>query len=258
MRIVGRRIPPDNVEDVVQDAFLKATAPARLPRQASMQAWLDAICRHTAADFLEQRRLEKEHIAPLPVSRKRKDEAGYDVEDDDDPLEDVDPANDPERDRSFNADAFMLRGWAEKHITDPEKRQTFALMCEWAEGDKTYADLARENGIRPAALVKRVERLKLEIAPSFNRYRNGMFMLFLLGGFVLVLAIAWLLSRESPARNIGPDPGYVPPASSSAAPAPTSDRAPLVAQPTQPSLPDGAVLDAGVRVRRNEDKPPAR
>lgn len=256
IRIIARRVPPQDAADLAHEAIAESKGAARRPRKGNARAWFAQICRWRAARLLERRRFEGQFVTPLLEPRYAKDEAGYDLEDQD-PIEDCDPSHDPERDRSFHADVMLLRAWVERNVTDPEKLQTFAWMCEWAEGEKTYADIAAQNGISLGALNKRVERFKLEIQEPYRRWRNNMLWLMLGGGTLLVgivvAIVHWLLAPSAP--EVRPDPAFAPVVVPK--PVPTASSAPLVAQPTEPetTLPP---LDAGPMKPPWPDKPPAR
>lgn len=234
LRVIRRRVGDGPAEELAQDAMVDALRASRRPAAANVKSWFDVICRRIAASHLDMRRRRKPFEGPAPVAAARLDEAGLPI-DDDDPLQDVDPSCDPERERSFRADAWLLPRWAQEHLTDPEEQETFRWMCEWAGGDRTYADIAADNRIPLAALNKRVERLKERVAPAFERYRRGVVMLALLGGAVAVGIVAlalYLLLRAPRQETIGPVP-----AREMVRPAPSADAAPQDTpfEPAQPT-----------------------
>jgi DNA-directed RNA polymerase specialized sigma24 family protein len=216
-RIVGKRIPPQEVSSVVSEAISDALGASRRPAEDRVKAWFDVICRKAVARWHRKRAKQKLREGPMPVAAQPLDEAGLPLEDPGDAVVDIDPSFDPAAD-DFRAEGLLFTRWMRSAVADdPRDRETWAMMEEWArsqhedEQEKTYEDIAREHAIGVSALKKRIERLKDKYEKRYRQWRKRfMVMLMLLGG-ALVIALAilvwWLLQPRAPtAIPIAPEP----------------------------------------------------
>jgi DNA-directed RNA polymerase specialized sigma24 family protein len=122
--IVGRRVPPDATEDVVQSVLCDALAAREVPTE-SLPRWLYAIARHKVADFHRRAKLRTRETAGEEATR--------------DPLE--------ERDLLERAQAIA-----------PDRR-----ALEWivrAETGVSLAEIAREEELPAPVVRQRVSRLR--------------------------------------------------------------------------------------------------
>jgi RNA polymerase sigma factor (sigma-70 family) len=129
--MVRRRVPPGEVEDVVQSTLTDAVAAASGPeKDDELRRWVWGIARHKIADA--HRKARREAPAELPD------------------MEAPSEADHEERD--------LLR-WAERELPNSEARQTLGWLLREGEGEKLEAIAEREQ--IPAPTVRqRVTRLR--------------------------------------------------------------------------------------------------
>jgi DNA-directed RNA polymerase specialized sigma24 family protein len=112
MSIVTGKVPPENVEDLVQDAIAEAieTLDRNLPdREQALPAWIATIARRSVADFLAQRTRRAKYEAPMPEVAEAAD---WDGSGDDRPGR-PQPSYDPREDDT-KVDAWLVREWLER------------------------------------------------------------------------------------------------------------------------------------------------
>jgi DNA-directed RNA polymerase specialized sigma24 family protein len=226
--IVGAKVKPQDVEDFVSQAVAEALAAKVLPCSGRVQAWFDSICRRVVAGHYRKRARRKKYEGAMPEARPIRDEAGEPVDDPGDAVVDLDPSYRPDED-DFRAEGLLFDRWMRDAVADdPQDRETYAIMEEWADADeehtKTYAQLAKEHGLTEVKLYKRIQRLKEKYLARYKRWRNGFFALLLFGASIVAL-VAWLVYRAVSPRPpmhepIAPEPVPSASASPSATPAP--------------------------------------
>ncbi len=164
-RIVARRVPREEVEDIVQAVVCEALAAKRIPSSKDeLSPWLVGIARHKVADHFRGHRDEslcdEAHITPSP------------------PLE---------------ARDLLRRVLADAEV-NACVRQAMNLALREADGE-SYADLARSEAASEAALRQRVSRFRRAMA---SRWLGA-------AGLVFLLAMTPMLPRLPEYETIGPD-----------------------------------------------------
>ncbi len=179
---VRRRVPPSDVDDVVQTVLVDALAAEGRPREAEeLRKWLLGIARHKVADC--HRRAHREPPAELP-----------EVEATPAPIE-----------------ARELVRWAEEQAgSTRDAKQTLDWMAREGEGEKLESIAASEQV--PAARVRqRVSRMRRWMKERWLAELGAAAMLATLA------LVAWWLLRKPEAPEARPDK----PLPSSTAPGPT-------------------------------------
>jgi len=133
-RFVRARVPPSEVDDIVQSALADALASARAPAESEQaRRWVFGIARHKVVDFF--RRHGREAPASLPLS----DEV---------------PAE------SAPHSARDLLRWAERELPEGgQSENTLEWMMREAAGDKLES-IANEERIPAPRVRQRVSRLR--------------------------------------------------------------------------------------------------
>jgi DNA-directed RNA polymerase specialized sigma24 family protein len=238
--IVAQSVREDRVHDVVADACARALRSRWLPRRAAMKGWVDEICRRQIADETRKRKRRARHEGPMPETPVIRDETGRPVADPGDAVIDTDPSTDP-RAESPVVEGTIARRWMREAVKDdPQDRETFAMMEEWADADEdeaTYRAIAEKYKISESALKKRAQRLREKYEPRYRRWRNGMILLLLLGATLFVFALSKVLPRKPlPPGDIRPEPSTHPVAPVPSVPVKIDpkDTEFMPAQPTEP------------------------
>jgi DNA-directed RNA polymerase specialized sigma24 family protein len=131
--IVRRRVPPDDVDDVVHQVLCEALESELAPDDpASVPRWLFGITRHKVADH--HRRARRRAMDPL------------------------DPARLPGRAAPLEARS-LLREVVADAARDPRTAQTMGWLAREAEGER-LDEMAREVALPPATVRQRVSRLR--------------------------------------------------------------------------------------------------
>ena len=138
---VKRRVPPREVEDLVQSTLVDALASAGPPEEAdAYRRWLFGIAQHKVADFHR---------------RGRRDVVG--IQDDVAALEPHDPTRAPDPRDPEQVD--LLR-WAERELpANDDSPATLRAMLREADGEK-LAEIASDERIPAPMLRQRVSRLR--------------------------------------------------------------------------------------------------
>ena len=240
--IIGKRVPPDQVGDFVNDAVVEAKSATRLPSLGKLQAWFDRICRRVVARHYRKKKRREKHEGELPEQPVQVDEAGEPIPADAvDPVFDVDPSTDPrEADESPHAEGILFTRWMRWAVAgNPTDRETWAMMEEWADGEdegRTYESVARSRGMSEAAFKKRAQRLREKYRPRYEKWRNrAVLVLLLLGAFAVV---AWLYVVLRKDERPAPPPPQVPqPVQSASAGPPDLPFEPALPTTVQPQPP---------------------
>jgi len=173
-RYLRGRVPPSDVDDVVQTVLCAAVAARRVPEdEEQLRRWLIGIARHKVADLHRHRARAKE------VELKDHDWAAPA------PLE-----------------ARELARWAEEQIPDaPEAKRTLAWMAREGAGEK-LAHIAAEDQVPADRVRQRVSRMR-----RFMR-RRWQAELAAVAVTIGAVILAWALVRptEPVATPIHPEP----------------------------------------------------
>ncbi|MFT3773226.1 MAG: sigma-70 family RNA polymerase sigma factor [Minicystis sp.] len=171
---VRRRVPSAEVDDVVQTVLVEALAAPNRPRDPTeLKRWLLGIARHKVVDF--HRRSMREPPSELA-----------DIEASPAPLE-----------------ARALARWAEEQAgSTGDAQKTLDWMAREGEGEKLEA-IAAEEQVPAARVRQRVSRMRRWMK---ERWMAELAAVAMLG--LLALAAWWLLRREAPTTDKGPE---VPP-----------------------------------------------
>ncbi|HEX8793346.1 MAG TPA: hypothetical protein VF765_20525 [Polyangiaceae bacterium] len=259
--IIGKRVPPDQVGDFVNDAVVQAQSAVKLPALGKLQAWFDSICRRVVARHYRKKKRREKHEGQLPEQPVQLDEAGEPIPADAvDPVFDVDPSTDPrEADESPRAEGVLFARWMRWAVAgNPTDRETWAMMEEWADGEddgKTYESIAQSRGMSEAAFKKRAQRLREKYRPRYEKWRHrAVFVLVLFGAFAVVICLYVVLrkdERPNPAAPQSPQP--VQSASAGPPELPFEPALPTTAQPQSPPSPKPPLPAPGPKPG---DKPP--
>ena len=184
---VKRRVPPREVEDLVQSTLVDALASAGPPEEAdAYRRWLFGIAQHKVADFHRRGRRDVVGIAG--------DVASLDLDDRDDRTHAPNP-RDPEQ-------ADLLR-WAEHELpANDDAPATFRAMLREAHGEK-LAEIADEERIPAPMLRQRVSRLRRHFRAQWAIQVSALAALGIV--IVTLIAIGWHLPKPRPAP-IGVEP----------------------------------------------------
>lgn len=219
--MVRRRVPASDVDDVVQAALADAVASPDAPREPeAFRRWLTGVVRHKVADFHRRNRRE---LA-------------------------LDDAPEVGTESTGHEDRDLLR-WARRQLppsADAEK--TLEWMMHEADGEKLESIAERER--MPAARVRqRVSRLR-----AFFRERWHRELAMALVAMLLV-ALAWVVSRAHRAPPIAHDPSApsaAPTIQAPPTPAPIDSAAPA---PLYPALDPSATPSATAPLLMPAPKP---
>jgi RNA polymerase sigma factor (sigma-70 family) len=249
--IVAKRVPAQHVEDVVQDANEEALrALERTPpsRDEALPAWLAQIARRVAADFLVKRARRAKYEGPMPEEPAEAHWADAESGESKRHRQAPEPSYDPRIDDAAQRHPWLARRWLEHEVADnPRDKETFEIVFEQAQGEKTYQQIAAERGMTVTALSSRIFEFKQAYIPRYKRWRNRAIIVILLAGAAVLLATAvlwWLLQRPD---SIRPDPSTAPPrqlpvpSASASAPEPFEPALPTRPLPPDKPLPDKPV-----------------
>ena len=207
-----RKVPRQDVDDVLGDAFAKMCATASRPAKIAVGGWVETSALNAITDHLRRRgrRAGRETV----------------VED----VDDMDPGVDPVRTDRIE----WLRKRVQKSRIDAE---TLALLESQAELGLTRAEVAARAGMEEETLKKRTQRFRAKYADEWKRERTRLAVL-LLAGLALAIAVGWVaLGRGKNAPPVGPGPG--PPASASTTSRIGDHGGPNVASPPPPRGSEG-------------------
>lgn len=144
-RMTGR---PDDAEDVVQAAFIKAHRSLRSCRDPErVGAWLFRIGANACKDFMKSRRRSSVPLDEIP---------GLSSDDDG-----------PEREALLGT----VRGEIEKALQSLAQEQREAFLMKHVEG-WSYTDMAENLGVSVSALKMRVHRAREELQVLLESYRR--------------------------------------------------------------------------------------
>jgi DNA-directed RNA polymerase specialized sigma24 family protein len=174
---VRRRVPPGEVDDVVQTVLVDALeAPEPPEDEASLRRWVVGIARHKVADFHRKN------------GRAKSVELSEHLAGDEPPIS-----------------AREWAKWAEKHTDgDPDAQRTLDWMAREGDGEK-LAHIAEDERLAPTQVRQRVSRLRRRLKAQWKAELAAV-------AIVLTLAfVAWRLLREPVPQAITPEPDRVEP-----------------------------------------------
>jgi DNA-directed RNA polymerase specialized sigma24 family protein len=161
VRIVRKRVPECDVEDIVQATLAEALSPSAPPDEPALQRWLIGVARHKIADRHRRGRRESFELPELPV-----DAAPHSEED--------------------------LVRWAERELpAEGEPRRTLEWMLREGEGEKLES-IAESEQLPAPRVRKRVSRLRSHLRAQ---WRKEVALLAALG---VVAVLVWVGRRERP------------------------------------------------------------
>jgi DNA-directed RNA polymerase specialized sigma24 family protein len=240
-------VPAQAWEQVAQDALLEAlVSPWRPSDEAALRSWLRTITDRVIADFLGKKKTRSAYEGRMPAAPVRTDEAGLPVDDPyADDVADIDASVDPRKPSLYTQGFLMRRHLGEVTAKDVDDLETFGIMCEHYDDEKSYEQIARERNIPVGTLRSRVHRFEEKYRSDCEQYRNRTIPLLWFGGAAVVLLVAtlvWGIARSGPKVQpsaIDPPPSaptafFVPHPDRVAPPAPSL--APLPPVPKQPVL----------------------
>jgi len=243
---VARKVSEQYQEEVAQDALMELVTATPARYEHELKATRRTVVDRVIADHHAKRSRRKKYEGELPTAPVRRDEAGEPVADtDDEGLVDADPSFDPEK-TDFRAEGWLLRRFLRDAVAgNARDEETLSWMVAWSDDDKTYKQIADENGLAVGVVNSRVFEFKKKYAPRFDRYRNRLVVLLLIGLLAAVALAYALLPRAKSEPPILPDrEGELAPPRPSAAPPPAPPPTPTGARfdqaaptPPAPALP---------------------
>jgi len=245
-RRVASHVRRRDLDEVADEAIERCIKSAGSAKDASaLRAWVQTITDRTIADHLDKRRVRAQYEGPMPVAPVARDEAGEPIDEEhaeatfeaDLNAVDIDASVDP-RVQDKHAEGLWFLHFLRAEVKgNPADEQTLDWMVTWAEGDKSYDDIARENKMRPGTVYQRVHAFKEKYVPRWEKHRNRTVFVLLLGATILALLAWWLWRKAAPrVEPIAPEPIVVPSASASATPLPPEDDG--IFRPALPTQPD--------------------
>lgn len=220
---VAEKVNEHYCEEVAQDALMElvTATPARYAHE--LKATRRTVADRVIADHHAKRARRKKYEGEMPTAPVRRDEAGEPVADtDDEGLVDADPSFDPEK-TDFRAEGWLLRRFLRDAVAgNARDEETLSWMVAWSDDDKTYKQIADENGLAVGVVNTRVFEFKKKYAPRYERYRNRFVVLLLIALLAAAVALAYALRpRAKSEPPILPDrEGELAPPRPSAVPPP--------------------------------------
>lgn len=184
LRVVRRRVPDREVEDIVQETLIDVLAAPAAPRDPrALRNWASGIARHKVVDF--HRRASRETLTDGgPVDAR---------------VEATEPG------------ALDLQRWAERRLPEGDRaRRAFQWMLEESEGEK-LEHLAARDRVPAATVRQQVARLRRHLR---ERWSSEMAVLVAAGILIAAFFAGWTARREVALR----DPGLVAPRAVTPAP----------------------------------------
>jgi DNA-directed RNA polymerase specialized sigma24 family protein len=180
-RQVARKVPGDDVDDVLNDAVKRALDAKSPPDTVNgIPGWMRTLVRREIARYYRKKKARDEHEALT---------------------ERIDEVVDPRTEEGWNVDGVLIRPWLEKQVEGDERdEELFDILMEKARSGMTYEALAVKHGMTLPALTSRIFVFKRKYGPRFDRYKRNTFLLLLLGGvaaIALALVLWWLLGARA-------------------------------------------------------------
>jgi len=176
--MVRRRVPPHEVEDIVQATLTEAIASSNRPdEEDALRRWVHGIARHKIVDFHRARGREPTHVGDA-----------------------IDEAPDS---GAAPHDAIDLMRWAEREMPQNDgAARTLEWMLREGSGEKLES-IAREEAVPAPQVRKRVERMRRHFRARWAVQAAAIVAAI----SVVVLAIFLLRRREAPvAHDVPPVP----------------------------------------------------
>lgn len=160
--VVRRRVPPSEVDDIVQTVFCEALASQAVPEdEVALRKWLVGIAKHKVADL--HRKGGRRQTVELDENVATETEA---------------------------LSARDLARWADEQLGDNvETKRTFEWMAREGDGEK-LAHIAEEAALPPEQVRQRVSRLRRFMRERWARE------LAAVAGVVAAMYALWWLGRD--------------------------------------------------------------
>jgi DNA-directed RNA polymerase specialized sigma24 family protein len=205
---VRAKLPEQDCEQEAQSVLQELVEKTKWPDSDEpkvLWAVVKTVCRCCIADYLEKRKTRRQYEGETPGPRKIQDEAGDYVVDEENT---ADPSHDP-RAVEQRTEGLLLRTYLEQAVKeDARDEEVYGWMVAWSDDELTYPQIAELAGLSEDDVYKRVQRFKEKYLPRYRRWRNGMFLLLLLGA--VVVCLAWWVLQQMPHRpkveDIRPSP----------------------------------------------------
>lgn len=178
VRLVQRRVPAGEVEDIVQGALAEAVLSANAPRTDAdtLRRWIWGVARHKVADF--HRRPRAEVILP---------EGAYD-----------DLCNDAAADDEAGARARDWMRWATRELpVTADAEETLQWMLREGDGE-TLETIASEANVPAPRVRQRVSRLRKHLKSRWAREVAALAALGVALGCVWLAWQRWHVQPEQP------------------------------------------------------------
>jgi RNA polymerase sigma factor (sigma-70 family) len=173
---------------------LDADPPDNLPR---LIALAEEVLKGKLVDFYRRRDVEAGRIQPPPRTPREDGRKGHAKgKDQPDFVDTVTPLHQPNAEEACQVEEQMtfVRALLEEEKITPDDLEV--MQAEHA-GEATLKQLAEERGLSPAALRKRVSRLRQQIAKQWKVHSTKM-LLTVIFVVLLVVTIAIALGRRNP------------------------------------------------------------
>jgi DNA-directed RNA polymerase specialized sigma24 family protein len=193
---VARKVPGDDVDDVLNDAVTRALRAKSPPDTVNgIPGWMRTLVRRSIARYHRKKHARDEHETPT---------------------ESIDEVVDPRTEEGWDVDGLLIRPWLEKQVAGDERdEELFDILMEKARTGMTYEALAARHGMTLPALTSRIFVFKRKYGPRFDRYKRNTFLLLFLGGvavIALALVLWWLLGARAFQHAPTPPVGTLRPA----------------------------------------------
>jgi DNA-directed RNA polymerase specialized sigma24 family protein len=198
-RKIARKVPADDVDDVLQNAAEKAVSGGVCPptSEDGIPGWVGTVVRRAIARYHrhKQAREQREGLTDT-----------------------IDEHADPSTEVGWSVDGWMIP-WLEKEVAgDDRDEELFDMLLEKTRTGMTYEELATKHGMTIAALTSRLFRFKKKYGPRYERAKRNAILLLLLGGVsaIALALVVWLLLgrlfRTEPPHGAVPSasPAFVP------------------------------------------------
>ena len=187
-RIRGK-VSDVEVEDLVQEASVAVlTSTSRPKSMTTAMGWLGLVTARAVFDHFRRNKSRRQSLV---------------LEDDVDAF----PADDEPK-GGFAPDWLVTRWLADRVASSPRHQATYELLLYKARNNLTLAQVAEKHCMTEGALKSRIHTLKMDYQPQWKR-RERMFILVILLGIGLVVAIGWLAwdrERTQPPARPAPAP----------------------------------------------------
>jgi len=182
-RMVRRRVPESDAEDIVQASLAEAFASGRPADDPDgLRRWVWGVARHKVVDHFRRRRRESAELPDVADERER-----------------------PEYD-----ELDLLR-WAKRELPKGENaEETLRWMLREADGE-TLETIAEESNVPAPRVRKRVSRLREYFRERWTGQAAALVALGVVLVVLVVLAYRWKTASDDIAKDVPPAPSSLPP-----------------------------------------------